>query len=409
MTIRKIEVAGIEDYCKLQYRAYPSMRFGSKADWDSFVERTLKSLDSKEFTIFGGYEKEILVGSMTLYNFQINYLGEWLPIEGIGSVAVDLLHKREHVCMNLMAWAEQNMFARKIPFAFLFPFRPDFYVPMGYGYGPMLYQYSLDPSFLPNCGDKSKLSFLSKEDIPLIRDFESRMDSRSHGYIKKQDRELSNFFDRISFQKIGFVRDNRLEGWMVFNTQQPDPKNFLRSHLYIYEWWNETIEARFAFLSFLFSQKDQYEQVVYNTVDPSLMHVAKDPRCDKQKMVAPFISHPVGQASTSIFYSVIDPGFIFKKLVSYLGEKKCVPFDWEIIKPFPKNHTEKVSWPFKVKATQEKPVISTSQSVASSILMGSLSLEQAVRWGLVSVTPKNNTKELDKFLRLPLPFGNPDC
>lgn len=409
MEIRKIKASEVEDYCKLQYRAYPSMRFGSKADWDSFVDRTLKSLESKEFSIFGGFEKGLLVGSMMLYCYQINYLGEWLAIDGIGSVAVDLLHKREHVCQNMIAWAEKHMIDHKTPLAFLFPFRPDFYVPMGYGYGPMLYQYSLDPASLPNTGDKSKLKFLTTEDIPLIRDFESRMDSCSHGYTKKQDRELSDFFDRISYQKVGFIRDNHLEGWMIFNTQQPDPKNFLRSHLYIYEWWNETIEARLAFLSFLFSQKDQYEQIVYNTVDPSLMHVAKDPRCDKQKMVAPFISHPVGQASTSIFYSVIDPGFIFKKLVSYLGEKKCVPFDWEISKPFPEKHIEKVSWPFKIKSSCEKAVISTSQSVVSSILMGSLSLEQAVRWGMASVTPENKTKELDEFLRLPAPYGTPNC
>jgi len=409
MEIRKIHLSEVEEYCKLQYRAYPSMRLGSKADFDSFIERVKKSFDTNEFSLYGSFEKEGMVGSMTLYNFQINYLGEWLPIEGIGSVAVDLLHKREHVCQKMLAWAEQNMIQQKIPLAFLFPFRPDFYVPMGYGYGPMLYQYAMDPAFLPHTGDKSKLCFLTQEHIPLIRDFENRMDSSSHGYFKKQDRELSNFFDRISFQKVGFIRDNHLEGWMVFNTQLPDPKNFLRSHLYIYEWWNETSEARMAFLSFLYSQKDQYEQIVYNTVDPSLMHVVKDPRSDKQKMIAPFISHPVGQASTSIFYSVIDHGEIFKKLVIYKGKDGCEPFDWEIHKTFPVNHTQKVSWPFKTKMNQKKPMISTSQSVASSILMGSLHLEEAVRWNIASVTPEKSIKEMDEYLRLPVPYGNPDC
>jgi hypothetical protein len=409
MEIRKIKLNEVEDYCKLQYRAYPSMRFGSKADFDSFIERVKKSFNTNEFILYGGFEKKLMVGSMTLYNFQINYLGEWLPIEGIGSVAVDLLHKREHICQKMMAWTEQNVIERKIPLAFLFPFRPDFYVPFGYGYGPLLYQYSLDPAFLPHTGDKSKLCFLTQEDIPLIRDFESRMDSRSHGYFKKQDRELYGLFDRVSFQKVGYMRDNRLEGWMAFNTQQPDPKNFLRSHLYIYEWWNETSDSRMAFLSFLYSQKDQYEQIVYNTVDPSLMHMVQDPRSDKQKLVAPFISHPVGQASTSIFYSVIDPGFIFKKLVSYKGKDGCEPFDWEIRRPFPENHIQKVSWPYKIKSTCEKVVISTTQSVASSILMGSLTLEQAVRWNIASITSEKSIKEIDEYLRLPLPFGNPDC
>lgn len=409
MEIRAIQSKEVSDYCRLQFRAYPSMKFGSKADWEAYVERTEKSLDDKEFTKYGCFINKQLVGSLILFHYQINYLGEWVPIEGVGSVAVDLLHKREHICKYMMEWAEKTMLSTGVPLAFLFPFRPDFYVPMGYGYGPIQYHYEIDPSRIPHEGDKKNLQYLTTEDIPMLKEFENKLDPLFHGYIKKQDREISDFFDRISFQKIGFVKNKKLEGWLIFNTQQPDPKNFLRSHLYIYEWWNGTLEARMAFLSFLYSQKDQYEKIIYNTVDPTLMHVLSDPRSDTQKMVPPFISHPVGQISTSIFYSVLDVKNIMQRIIAYKGKEKAVPFDWEIQKPFPEPHTERISWAWESKSAIKKPILSTAQSIASSLLMGSLSLVDAVRWNLATVYPEKYLLVLNDFLKLPIPYGTPNC
>ena len=134
------------------------------------------------------FQENALLGSLILYHYQINYLGTWLPIKGIGSVAVDLLHKREGICKTMMTWAEEEIKKEAVSLAFLFPFRPDFYVPLGYGYGPMLFQYTLDPAALPPQGDKSRLIYLCKEDIPQIRDFENTMDASFHGYVKKHDR-----------------------------------------------------------------------------------------------------------------------------------------------------------------------------------------------------------------------------
>jgi hypothetical protein len=409
MEIRRIQDKDIEAYGRLQLRAYPSIKFSSEADWTFYLERTKKMLDNPEYTLYGCFQEDALLGSLILYHYQINYLGTWLPIKGIGSVAVDLLHKREQICRKMMVWAEEETKKESVSLAFLFPFRPDFYVPMGYGYGPMLFQYTLDPGALPSQGEKSKLIYLGKEDLPLIRDFENTMDASFHGYVKKQDREIEDYFHRISFQKIGYFEQNKLEGWMVFNTQIPDPRNFLRSHLYIYEWWNKTLASKQAFLSFLHSQKDQYEQIIYSTVDSSLMHLAKDPRSDKQKMLPPFISHPVGQMSTSIFYSVIQPQKIFELLLRHKGLEKHAPFHWEITRPLPETHLEVVEWPFEGVDSRNSVCIRTNQAIASSLMMGSLSLRQAVSWKLAEVTPVEQLEELDKALSLPIPHGTPNC
>lgn len=408
MEIKKVEANNIEEYCLLQLRAYPSMRFGSKEEWDNYIKRTQNYLKNKEFDIYGGYSGNQLVCSLILYHYQINYLGEWLPIEGVGSVAVDILHKREGICRKIMAWAEKTISDNSIPLSFLFPFRPDFYVGMGYGYGPMLYHYEIDPAQIPNKGEKSKIIYLTNKDIPLIRDFEEKLSFQIHGYVKKQDRELNDYFEHISWQKLGYLRDNQLEGWMVFHTKQPDPKNFLRHHLYIYEWWNASTDSRLSFLSFLFSQKDQYEKIIYHSVDNSLIHALRDPRDDVQKLVPPFISHPVGQLSTSIFYSVLDPKLLIQKILRYKGVDHLAPFDWDIQKPFPKVHQERISWIGDEKSIKNKVLLTSTLSVASSILMGALTLKEATKWNLVSISDEKQLDKLDDFLRLPIPFCTPN-
>lgn len=408
MDIRKIQADEVEEYCRLQFRAYPSMKFSSKEEWDSFVDRTKKSLESKEYDIYGNFIGNHLISSLMLYHYQINYLGAWLPIEGVGSVAVDTLHKREGICREMMAWAEKTISDSHIPLSFLFPFRPNFYVSMGYGYGSLLHHYEIDPAQIPDTGDKSKIIYLTKKDIPLIRDFEEKLSIQMHGYVKKQDRELDDYFENISWQKIGYLQDNQLKGWMIFFAKQPDPKNFLRHHLYIYEWWNATTDSRLSFLSFLYSQKDQYEKIIFNSVDSSLIHALQDPRDDIQKLVRPSISHPVGQLTTSVFYSILDPSILMQKIIRYKGADQAVPFDWEIQKSFPEVHQERISWVGGEKTTMNRTLLSTTQSVVSSILMGALTLKQAMTWNLVTISDENQLDKLDNFLQQPLPYGTPN-
>jgi predicted acetyltransferase len=80
----------------------------------------------------GLYRGETLQGAARLHDFVMNVRGAQIPAAGIGMVAVDLAYKKEHVARDLMhGWLE---YCRKqdIPFALLYPFRPDFYKQMGF-------------------------------------------------------------------------------------------------------------------------------------------------------------------------------------------------------------------------------------------------------------------------------------
>jgi predicted acetyltransferase len=45
---------------------------------------------------------------MCLHDFTMDFLGVRIPAGGVGQVAVDLLHKKEHVAKEMMAYSPQH-------------------------------------------------------------------------------------------------------------------------------------------------------------------------------------------------------------------------------------------------------------------------------------------------------------
>jgi predicted acetyltransferase len=62
---------------------------------------------------------------MCLHDFTMDFLGVRIPAGGVGQVAVDLLHKKEHVAKEMMAYALRHYRELGVPLVSLYPFRPD--------------------------------------------------------------------------------------------------------------------------------------------------------------------------------------------------------------------------------------------------------------------------------------------
>ena len=75
---------------------------------------------------------------MTLFDQQVD-------IGGVGLISVDLLHKKEHVAKNIMKAFHNHYRSQGVTLTALYPFRPDFYVKMGYGLGKKMNQYKFKP------------------------------------------------------------------------------------------------------------------------------------------------------------------------------------------------------------------------------------------------------------------------
>lgn len=93
----------------------------------------------------GTWRDDKPVGTMRLHSFEMNVHGVVMPAVGVGNVAVDLRHKKEHVAKDLMEYHHKHYRVSGAPMALLWPFQPDFYRNMGYGYGRKMNKYAMKP------------------------------------------------------------------------------------------------------------------------------------------------------------------------------------------------------------------------------------------------------------------------
>src|SRR6185312_10834078 len=177
--------------------AYPGFNLRSTEDRERFLKSVAERMAAAPMSYCGLYRGDTLLGAARLHDFVMNVRGAEVKAAGIGMVAVDLAHKKEHVARDLMhGWLEYCR-AQGVPFALLYPFRPDFYKQMGFGYGTKLSQYQAPPAALPASGDKSHIVLLGADDgdRQLVGDCYARVAKKTHGLILKSDEELNRLFN----------------------------------------------------------------------------------------------------------------------------------------------------------------------------------------------------------------------
>ena len=149
---------------RIASNAYPGMGIVTAEDRENARQRMAEVHDDPARRIFGHYRDGKVLGVMILYDFQMNLLAEMVPAGGVGQVAVDLLHKKEHVAKEMMSYSIGYFRQRDVPMIVLYPFRHDFYMNMGFGHGPKVHHYRLNPAALPRGESKEHVRFLDAAD-----------------------------------------------------------------------------------------------------------------------------------------------------------------------------------------------------------------------------------------------------
>lgn len=252
-----------------------------------------------------------LLGGMRLFDFKMNFLQTEVPVGAVGQVAVALEHRNAHVAKELMLFYLRHYRGQGTPLAALYPFRPDFYRNMGFGYGTKMSRYRLDPRALPFGPHRDRLRRLGPDDREGIRACYTRYTHRTHGMIHKIDHELDQLFDNGEQRIIGYERDGQLRGYLVFTYERGG--TFLTYDLHVRELIYETPEALSALLTFLRTQDDQIQRVVLRTQDCSFHHLFDDPRNDSDALISP-VYHPTDLQGVGIMYRVIDVPRMFNLL-----------------------------------------------------------------------------------------------
>lgn len=302
--------------------AYPGLGIITEEDRQRFKLRALE-LHQKEPTahFHGLFRDGDLLGIMCLYDFRMNFRQSRIHAGGVGQVAVALTHKKEHVAKEMMLYSLRHYLEKGVPLVTLYPFRPDFYRKMGFGYGAKLNEYRLKPSAFPRGPSKGHIRPLAIDDRAALVDCYNRVLGRTHGLIEKADRELQRLFANEQNRLVGFERDGRIEGYMVFTWEQGE--HFILNDIRIQEFIYESRDALSELLTFLHTQADQVRHVFVGTQDEYLHHLLLDPRNDTERLI-PDVYHETNTQGVGLMYRVIDVPGMFQCLTETdFGGQSC--------------------------------------------------------------------------------------
>ena len=282
--VRLIRDDEFEDYARITLDSYPAMITGVTDERRHGFVEIMKATQNEDDSInyYGCYRGGEMVGGMRLHDFKMTLYGSQVLVGGVGNVCVDLLRRKMHVSKEMMEFAHRHYRGRGAKLVALYPFRPDYYVKMGYGYGRKMNQYRFRPGDLPR-GPRENVSYLYERDVEALTACFNRYAHRTHGMIEKR----TSFFERLLKRRkvVGYREGGGVKGFAAFGfkklMEDPELLQNLEIHMLVYE----TPEALRGLLSFLGVQLDQVDRVVLNTMDDDWHFVPRDPRDGVPRMI----------------------------------------------------------------------------------------------------------------------------
>ncbi len=322
--IREIAEYELDALVTLVAQAYPGSNFFAPEARKRLKDRVLRSMREEPTQHHYGYfHDNQMQGVMKLFDFTMTLLSAKVKVGGIGTVAVDLLHKKEKVAMHMLSFFLRYYRGRDVNMAVLYPFRVDFYKQMGFGVGTKMNQYRCLPGSLPNRGEKGNVVYLRPADQADMLACYTRLMDRTNGMIAKTRLEAGMVFEQPENIIVGCKREGKLSGYLVFSFKPAHAENHICNDLFVKELIYENTDALLDLLSFLHSQADQVNRVIVQTQDEYFHHLLADPRNHTSRML-PSVYHESNVSGVGIMYRVLNVAGIFADLREHnFGDQTC--------------------------------------------------------------------------------------
>ncbi|HUV53742.1 MAG TPA: GNAT family N-acetyltransferase [Candidatus Krumholzibacteriaceae bacterium] len=398
--VRLISDDEFEEYARITLDAYPAMFTDvteeRRRGWIERMKATQDEDDSINY--YGCYRGGKMVGGMRLHDFKMTLYGSQVLVGGVGNFCVDLLRRKEHVSKEMMEYFHRHYRGRGGKLVALYPFRPDYYVKMGYGYGRKMNQYRFRPEDLPR-GPRDNVSYLDESDKEAVTACFNRYARRTHGMIEKR----TSYFERLPrrYKVIEYKVDGVVRGFMAFGFKKLMEDHVLLQNLEIHMLIYETPEALMGLMSFLSVQLDQVDRVVLNTQDDDWHFILKDPRNGVPHMF--YTSQETNVQGVGIMYRVIDSRGIWEEMADHSFNEVNLRVKLTVRDSFiPENDGSVV-----VHFTDGKPEVvdggdydveaSMDVSWFSSLVMGVVDFRKLWAYGRAEVSDESYIDTLDRL------------
>jgi predicted acetyltransferase len=310
--IKKIPLNDVDAFIEIVSKAYPAFNINSPVERKKTRQRMVALSRDPTIDHYGLYRGGLMLGGMRTYDFVMNMFSNRVLVGGVGLVAVDLCYKKEKVCKDLIQYFI-NLYKRKgASLVALYPFRPDFYRKMGFGYGAKINEYSIKPADLPRVS-KKHIRILAKGDRKSFKECADRYFMKHHGMFMIKRHELDYFFKRPEAITVVYKKGRKISGYLSFVFRKVDEANLLSNDIVIRELVYDNRDVLCELLTFLHTQGDQVRRIIYPTHDDYFHFLPFDPRDGSDHMI-PVISHQSNLQGIGVMYRVIDTKGIFRLL-----------------------------------------------------------------------------------------------
>ena len=312
-TIRELDEDELGELMRITEQAFPGMKVGGTAEREAILERLRRVQQGGFSHFYGVFEAAQMVGVMRNYDFTMKLHETRTLVGGVGGVAVDLRHKKERVAADMIAHFLRVYVDKGAALTALYPFRPDFYRRMGFGYGVKLNRYSFRPDALPTGRPRARVEYLTAADREAVRACYDRFMERTNGLLALLPHVLDNLFTDPAQHIVGYRRDGVLRGYLLFRFEPARGDNWLANNISLRSLVYDDPAALSALLSFLRTQADQVERIVYETQDDAFHYLLTDPRDGSGNLLAG-LWHETNTQGAGIMYRVIDVPRLFAVL-----------------------------------------------------------------------------------------------
>lgn len=405
--IIKLKKTDIPVFVDILSDAYPSMKVNTKDEKKKFIELLETRISKNPSTSMYGYfrDKELL-GGMVFYDFKMNFMGKVLDVGGVGMVAVHYLHKKEHVAKSLIKFFIDYYDKKGVSLLSLYPFRPDFYKKMGFGFGAPMYEYTMKPSQFRSFGDKSGIKYLKEGDAKEATAVYENIFKSSHGFFEAPRGWLERILKNEKLRTIGSFSGKKMNGFLCFSFKPEQNESVYATDMLIHAFFYKDRDAFKQISTFINSQSDQIRNVILQTQNEDLYFMTDDPR-DNSGVVIPSVYHQTYKAGIGMMYRIADVKRFFMFISSFIDPSETVELSFNIKDTFhAKNNGTFV---LSAKNSHPKKVVSVDIDISelSSLLSGSASLSTLYTYGRIEI--KKGERYLGDAERMLSFIKRPQC
>ena len=404
--VRPLTEADIEDYLDIYLNSYPAYKSLDAECRQHYREKHLLELrEDRQVQTVGLFENGVLIATMKLILFSMNFFGKMQPACGLMALEVHPLHKKKGAALFMVRYFEDYARQHGALLTLLLPFQIGFYRRMGYGFAGKLYEYHLPTAVLPKSDAEARkhLRLMQPEDFDEALACHSRFAAKNHGMVEKFEEEVRAARDDIQVRRIGYYVGDQLKGYVAYRFESASDSNYTQNRLSVEELVYEDGAVLRALLGALNLQGDLAQTVILRTGEEDFHHLLDDPQdISKNYIDYGFLQTNVSAIGT-MFKLVDGEAFVAKTAyrpfpagdltAAFRYRDEMADCEKQLRIAFADGR-----WAVAAADSAVDVTITCRQGDLASLLMGSCELEAMLRLGAASADDDAKARELAQLL-----------